>query len=206
MHILMVLPRCSKGRMVRARHARALLLLFQHIHHPWVRQATSCQHHFPCCTGYTSPRKVGQHNVKNSIHGQQPTSISIPDAASAGADELAPLVVFPDVPIGCEELPTLGALAWRGSVQMDHQHRKHHSQGINPGFYSCDSLPCFIVTQLWDFFFLQKQPLVQTLLTLVCLPSLYNLVVVLLGLNKRSAKLYNVINKNILIKLKPLTK
>lgn len=100
----------------------------------------------PVFTSYTSPSKVGQHNVENSIHGWQPTSIRVPGAANA--DEPAPLVVFPDVSVGHEELPSLGALARRGSMRRDRQHRKHHSQGINPGFYSSDSLPCFLVTQL----------------------------------------------------------
>lgn len=48
-----------------------------------------------------------------------------------------PLVVFPDVSVGREELPALGALAWRGSMWLDHQQWNRLSQGINIGFYSC---------------------------------------------------------------------
>lgn len=172
MRILTVMPRCSNGRMMRATHARALFLLFKHIRYPRERQPTSCQCRFQC---YTSPSNVGHYNVENSTHWRQPSGIRVPSTANAGFNKPARLVVFPTVSIGHEELPTLGALSRRGSTRMDHRHRKHRSQGVNRGFYSCSSLPCFIVMQSWDF--LQKQPLVQTLLVLMCSPNMYDLVV-----------------------------
>jgi len=58
-----------------------------------------------------------QCKVENSICGWQPTGIGVPSAAGARADELTSLMVIPDVSVGHEELPALGALAWEGSMQ-----------------------------------------------------------------------------------------
>lgn len=80
MRILMVLPTCCNGRMMRATRTRALLLLFKPTAHQLPAQFSPVT---------LLPAKLG---VENSIHGWQPTSIRVPGAANA--DEPAPLVVF----------------------------------------------------------------------------------------------------------------